>query len=64
MKTFKEAVIDIPRRTYAPGVFNNSDTSDPTLKPSVKKMIYNQIVEFRKRISCIKSFFNWFYSNS
>lgn len=48
MKTFKEAVIDIPRRTYAPGVFNNSDTSDPTLKPSVKKIIYNQIEEFEK----------------
>jgi len=48
MKTFKEAVIDIPRRTYAPGVFNNSDTSDPTLKPSVKKMIYSQIEEFEK----------------
>ena len=48
MRTFKEAVIDIPRRTYAPGVFNNSDTSDPTLKPSVKKMIYDQIEEFEK----------------
>jgi predicted nucleotidyltransferase len=48
MRTFKEAVIDIPRRTYAPGVFNNSDTSEPTLKPSVKKMIYNQIEEFEK----------------
>ena len=48
MKTFLEAVIDIPRRTYAPGVFNNSDTSDPTLKPSVKKMIYDQIEEFEK----------------
>ena len=47
-KSFKEAVIDIPRRTYAPGVFNNSETNDPTLKPSVKKMIYNQIEEFEK----------------
>ena len=54
MKTFKEAVIDIPRRTYAPGVFNNSDTSDPTLKPSVKKMIYNQIEEFEKEYPVLK----------
>ena len=29
-------------------MFNNSDTSEPTLKPSVKKMIYNQIEEFEK----------------
>jgi len=54
MKTFKESIIDIPRRTYAPGVFNNSDTSDPTLKPSVKKMIYDQIETFEKEYPVLK----------
>ena len=68
MKTFKEAVIDIPRRTYAPGVFNNSDTNEPTLKPSVKKMIYNQIEEFEKEypvlnISLIGSILTHRYRN-
>ena len=68
MKTFKEAVIDIPRKTYAPGVFNNSDTSEPTLKPSVKKMIYNQIEEFEKEypvlnISLIGSILTHRYRN-
>lgn len=41
MKTFKdylikESIIDIPRRTYAPGVFDNADSKDPKIKPSVK----------------------------
>ena len=32
----KEAVIDIPRRTYAKGVFDEADTDNPKLKDSVK----------------------------
>jgi hypothetical protein len=28
----KEAVIDIPRRTYAKDVFDNADTENPKLK--------------------------------
>ena len=37
----KEAVIDIPRRTYAKGVFDEADTDNPKLKDSVKSMIDN-----------------------
>ena len=37
----KEAVIDIPRRTYAKGVFDEADTDNPKLKESVKSMIDN-----------------------
>ncbi len=46
MKTFKvfaESIIDIPRRTYAPGVFDDADTSDPKIKASVKKIFDAQI---------------------
>ena len=28
----KESIIDIPRRTYAPAVFDNADTKKPTIK--------------------------------
>ena len=35
----KESIIDIPRKTYARPVFDNADTSNPTLKPSVQKQI-------------------------
>src|SRR6056300_54412 len=44
----KESIIDIPRRTYAPGVFDNADTSDPKIKDSVKRLINDQIKEFEK----------------
>ena len=37
----KEAVIDIPKRTYAKGVFDEADTDNPKLKDSVKSMIDN-----------------------
>mgnify|MGYP003303164027 CR=1 FL=1 len=36
MKSFLEAVIDIPRRTYAKGVFDEADTDNPKIKASVK----------------------------
>ena len=42
----KESIIDIPRRTYAPGVFDDADTSDPKIKDSVKKLINDQIKVF------------------
>ena len=42
----KESIIDIPRRTYAPGVFDNADTKNPRIKPSVKKLIDDQIEKF------------------
>ncbi len=44
----KESIIDIPRRTYATGVFDDADTSNPKLKPVVLKMIKDQIKEFEK----------------
>ena len=36
---FKESIIDIPRQTYARPVFDNPDTSSPSLKPAVRKQI-------------------------
>ena len=42
----KEAVIDIPRRTYAKGVFDNADTDNPKLKQNVLDIIQNQIKQF------------------
>ena len=39
MKTFKESIIDIPRRTYAPGIFDNADTDNPRLKQSIIDII-------------------------
>ena len=29
---FKESIIDIPRRAYAPGVFDDEDTDNPKIK--------------------------------
>ena len=42
MKTFRqirESIIDIPRSTYAPMVFDDADTSNPKIKQSVIGMI-------------------------
>ena len=50
----KESIIDIPRRTYAPGVFDKADSKDPIIKPSVKKQIQDQIKEFEKEYPVIK----------
>ena len=54
MKTFLEAVIDIPRRTYAKGVFDNADTNNPKIKDSVKAQIDKQIEEFEKEYPVVK----------
>ena len=43
-----ESVIDIPRRIYAPGVYDNADTDNPKLKQEVLDMIDKQIKEFKK----------------
>ena len=40
----KEAVIDIPRQTYAPGVFSNPESKDPKIKPEIIGMIMKQEV--------------------
>ena len=57
MKTFrqlKESIIDIPRSTYAPGVFDNADTKDPKIKSSVKAMIDKQVKDFEKEYPVLK----------
>ena len=53
-RVFKESIIDTPRITYAPGVFDDADTSDPKIKASVKKLIDAQIKEFAKEYPVIK----------
>ena len=53
-RVFKESIIDTPRITYAPGVFDDADTSDPKIKTSVKKLIDAQIKEFAKEYPVIK----------
>ena len=57
MKTFSkftESIIDIPRRTYAPSVFDDADTKNPKIKPSVIKMIEDQLAEFEKEYPVLK----------
>ena len=57
MKTFRqlrESIIDIPRSTYAPGVFDNEDTSNPKIKQSVIGMIEKQIEDFEKEYPILK----------
>jgi len=55
MFNLKEAVIDIPRRTYAKGIFDNADTESPKLKSSVLEVINAQLKEFEK-IAPIKKY--------
>ena len=50
MKTFLEAVIDIPRRTYAKGVFDEADTDNPKIKSSVKAQIDKRLKSLKKNI--------------
>ena len=47
-KSLKESIIDIPRKTYARGVFDKADTGAPQLKPSVRKMVLDGIKTFEK----------------
>ena len=53
-KVFTESIIDIPRRTYAPLVFDDADTPNPKIKASVKKLVDAQIKEFSKEYPVIK----------
>ena len=46
--SFKESIIDIPRKTYAPGVFDDGDTDNPKIKINVLNMITAQFEEFEK----------------
>jgi len=57
MKKFREvieSIIDIPRRTYAPKVFDDADTNDPKIKPSVKAQIEKQLKVFETEYPVIK----------
>ena len=60
-RTFRESIIDIPRSTYAPGVFDDADTKNPKIKSSVIAMIDKQIEDFEKSI-LFKDNFDWFYT--
>ena len=51
---FKESIIDIPRRTYAPGVFDDEDTDNPKIKDSVLRMITKQFQEFETEYPILK----------
>ena len=53
-KTFKESIIDIPRKTYAQAVFDEADTNNPKMKPSVKALIDKQIEMFEKEYPVVK----------
>ena len=55
MKTFKESIIDIPRRTYAKAVFDDADTPNPKIKDSVKKQIADQLKEFESEYPVLKT---------
>ena len=44
----KESIIDIPRRRYAPGIFDDADTNNPKLKKVVVDMILDQIDKFQE----------------
>ena len=51
MKTFrefKESIIDTPRITYAPGVFDDADTKNPKLKQKVLDIIKKDLETFEK----------------
>ena len=53
-KVFTESIIDIPRRTYAPLVFDDADTPNPKIKQSVLDMIDKQMKEFEKEYPVLK----------
>ena len=42
------------RSTYAPMVFDKEDTSNPVIKPSVIKMIEDQLADFEKEYPVLK----------
>jgi len=53
-KDFKESIIDIPRRTYAPSVFDDEDTNNPKIKDSVLRLITEQFKEFETQYPILK----------
>ena len=53
-KLFKESIIDIPRRTFAPAVFDDEDTNNPKIKDSVLRLITEQFKEFETEYPILK----------
>ena len=53
-RLFKESIIDIPRRTYAPAVFDDEDTNNPKIKDSVVRLITEQFKEFESEYPILK----------
>ena len=49
-----ESIIDAPRVTYAPGVFDDYETKTPRIKPSVREIVDNQLKEFGKEYPVLK----------
>ena len=47
-QNLQDAVIDIPRQTYAVGVFSNPEDKDPKIKPEIIGQIMKQFTEFKK----------------
>ena len=47
-QNLQDAVIDIPRQTYAVGIFSNPESKDPKIKPEIIGMIMKQFTEFKK----------------
>jgi len=54
-KKLSESIIDIPRRTYAPKVFDDADTNNPKVKASVKSQIDKQLKEFETEYPILKT---------
>ena len=53
-RLFKESIIDIPRQTYAPSVFDDEDTNNPKIKNSVLRLITEQFKEFETEYPILK----------
>ena len=49
-----ESIIDIPRKTYAKGVFDNADTENPKLKAGVIALIKREIRKFEEKAPVLK----------
>ena len=47
-RVFKESIIDVPRSTYAPLVFDDADTENPKLKQKVLDIIKKDLKTFEK----------------
>ena len=47
-RVFKESIIDVPRRIYAPLVFDDADTENPKLKQKVLDIIKKDLKTFEK----------------